>query len=308
MELAQHYIDRYVINTETARNYLVIARLFEEATDLHDIVEVTAAHVICWRKSILARLSVHSYNTYLRHLRILYQHAQAQQLVEDNPFTHIDFVRRMAKSKCVPIENIALAIKRLEVDNICDPGWFWAIVIRFLLSTGMRRRQLVALCWEHIDFERRTILLVQESSKNCHEWTIPMTDGTYADLDVLYKKTRALKGLVPSHQQVFCLPLFNPRVKVSLFNKDHVTHFFAKLARQTEIRISAHRLRHTLGTRLGTSENPDIVAIQELFGHQSISSTRRYISSNVGHIRRVLDRDGFEQELVAERKDFPKSS
>lgn len=301
-ELAQHYIDRFVINTETARNYLVIARLFEEATDLHDIAEVTAAHVVCWRKSILARLSVHSYNTYLRHLRILYQHAQTQRLVEDNPFTHIDFVRRMAKSKCVPIENVALAIKRLEVDNICDPGWFWAIVIRFLLNTGMRRRQLVALCWEHIDFDRRTILLVQESSKNCHEWTIPMTDNTCEDLKILHQKTRALKGFVPNNQQVFCLPLFNPRSKLQRMNRQQVSAFFGDLSDKSGIKISAHRLRHTLGTRLGTSENPDIVAIQELFGHKCITSTRRYVASNVGHIRRVLDRDGFEQEITAQKK------
>lgn len=304
MELAQHYIDRFVINDETARNYLVIARLFEEATDLHDIAEVTLAHVTTWRKSILSRLSVHSYNTYLRHLRILYQHAQDQQLVGDNPFSCIDFVRRMPKSKCVPIENVALVIRQLEVENICDPGWFWAIVIRFLLSTGMRRRQLVALCWEHIDFERRTILLIQESSKNCHEWTIPMTDGTYEDLKILHKRTQALRGFVPSNQQVFCLPLFNPRSRLQSMSKQHVSGFFCDLSKKSGIRISAHRIRHTLGTRLGTSEHPDIVAIQELFGHKSITSTRRYVASNVGHIRRVLDRDGFEQELASKKKSL----
>lgn len=172
----------------------------------------------------------------------------------------------------------------------------------------MRRRQLVTLCWEHIDFNHRTILLIQEGSKNTREWTIPMTSVVNDNLMMLREHTIKAKGFIQGDDQVFCLPLFCDRCRHKQLTVTQLTNSLYLLSRKSGIRLSAHRLRHTLGTRLGTTENPDLIAIQELFGHKHISSTRRYISSNVGHIRRVLDKDGFGRELAAEQKNFSKST
>lgn len=188
MELAQRYNEQFTFNKETARNYDVIARLFSKASGLGCIEGITSEHVVRWRNDTLSRLSVHSYNTYLRHLRILFQHAVESGLIKNNPFRQIHYVNRTTKSRSIAFDNITCVIDWLEQTQEKNQGWFWAILIRFLLNTGMRRRQLVALQWGHIDFERGTILLVQEGSKNSHEWMIPMTDSTISDLLVLRKK------------------------------------------------------------------------------------------------------------------------
>lgn len=308
VELAQHYITRYISNPETSKNYLAMARLFDNFIGQRAIHEVTEEDVFRWREVLLAKLSVHSYNTYLRHLRILFKHACTSKFIDANPFEQVSAISRSMKSKCVSIDNILYVIKQLEQNNIVEPGWFWAIVVRFLLNTGIRRRQLVTLCWEHVDFNRRTILLIQEGSKNTREWTIPMTDAVTYDLMLLYERTKQVNGYIQGDDQVFCLPLFCGRGQHEKLIARHVSNSFCQLSQKTGIKLSAHRLRHTLGTRLGTAENADLIAIQELFGHQSISSTRRYVASNVGHIRRVLDKDGFGEELLLTLKNFSKST
>lgn len=310
-DLAHHYVVRFIHNETSAKNYIAIARIFEKSCNTHDISEVTAESVILWRRDVLSRLSVHSYNTYLRHLRILFLHAQKSGFIQNNPFESTRFVKRCLKSKAVSLGVIKSALALLDKGEVLDleTDRFWALVIRFLLCTGIRRRQLVSLRWSHINFEQKTILLCQDGSKNGREWTIPMTDASHEILQSLLERTLKRKKIC-DHDQVFRLPLFNSRVHTPTMEDHQVTDFFILLHKKTGLRISSHRLRHTLGTKLGTSETPDIAAIQELFGHSSLNSTRIYVNSNVGHIRNVLHRDGFEEALTSPNRTtgFPKET
>ncbi|MDR2947064.1 MAG: site-specific integrase, partial [Candidatus Adiutrix sp.] len=48
-------------------------------------------------------------------------------------------------------------------------------LIRLALETAMRREELATLTWERIDFKRRTITLMADSTKNSTARTIPMS-------------------------------------------------------------------------------------------------------------------------------------
>lgn len=296
-DLAQHYIDRHVFNSHTANIFLATARILEREFPGILIAEFNSDKVELWRKRTLSRVKVHSYNTYLRHLRILFKHAALQGLVKDNSFMSVRYINCKLRPKTIHNDDIRHIIHQVETDAIVKPGWFWAMVIRFLLNTAIRRRQLVNLRWHHIDMERKQIRLSQEGSKNTLEWSIPITESTLDDLRILKQKLESI-GVIPRpEEQVFNPKPFCPGMTLPELSGRKLTETFATISMRTGIRISPHRLRHTLGTRLGTAEHANIVAIQQLMGHASITSTRIYVSCPIDYVRQVLERDGFEQEL-----------
>jgi len=55
----------------------------------------------------------------------------------------------------------------------------------------MRRRQLAALRWRDLDFDRKTILLSMEGSKSRREGEIPIPPQCEKDLRDLFRASRA---------------------------------------------------------------------------------------------------------------------
>lgn len=303
-ELAQHYIDRHIFNDETAQCYRAATRALEKALPAKiSASDITTDALLLWRKQTLARISVNSYNAYARHLRIIFAHAEKSGLIASNPAIELKPIKSQQKPKNVDYEDIQSVLDQLEAGKLVNNGWFWAILVRFLLATGVRRRQLVNLKWGHLDFERKTILLVQAGSKNTLEWQIPMMSSTQNDLLQLKERFSNLGIKITRTMQVFnCTLLSERRSKYAELKPYMVTTFFCQVSNATNVRIGAHRLRHTLGTRLGTAENANLLVIQQLLGHASLTSTQMYIRCSIGQARNVLQRDGFEREFEKEEK------
>ncbi|CBL45408.1 phage integrase [gamma proteobacterium HdN1] len=294
-ELAQHYIDRHVFNEITAQGYRTAARVLERTLPKKSASDITTDELLLWRKQLLGKVSVNSFNTYARHLRIIFAHAEKNGLIASNPIAELKPIKRLQKPKHVAYDDIQRVLRQLESGQLVRDGWFWAILVRFLLSTGIRRRQLVNLKWGHLDFERKTILLTQAGSKNTLEWRIPMMASTAYDLMVLKERFENLGTKITSTMQVFnCTLLRNRRWKHTELKPHMVTTFFWQISKATNIKIGAHRLRHTLGTRLGTADDANLLVIQQLLGHASLTSTQVYVHCSIGQARKVLERDGFE--------------
>ena len=68
-------------------------------------------------------------------------------------------------------------------------------------------------------------------------------------------------------------------------------------AKETGIKVSSHRLRHTMATQL-LNADAMLVSVQELLGHNNITSTQRYCKVSNTKVRR----DYFKAiELVMKR-------
>ncbi len=61
------------------------------------------------------------------------------------------------------------------------------------------------------------------------------------------------------------------------------------LAKGLPAEIHPHTLRHAFGTHM-LEEGADLRAIQELLGHERLSTTQRYTQLTVGQVTQVYDR------------------
>lgn len=102
-----------------------------------------------WKNMLHQRVAQASVNTYLRTMRTLFNLAGRLGLHHPNPFQDVSYVPEYNKLKHtaehVEIINLLGMIQQFPTDN--RPEWFWASVVKVLYYTGMRRRQLVELCW-----------------------------------------------------------------------------------------------------------------------------------------------------------------
>lgn len=105
-------------------------------------------------------------------------------------------------------------------------------IIKTALDTGMRRGELLAQRWEHVDFSRRLILVTHSKTAGGEGRPIPFTDRVFYD----FRFRRKTEGLVFT------------------FNQEPITRIktaWKATLRRAELRhFRFHDLRHTFNTRL----------------------------------------------------------
>lgn len=293
-ELAEEYCFHFIFNEKTAKNYTSIARVFERDTEIKSITEVDRNLLSVWKREILANKSYYTFNSYLRQLRTLFKFAVEEGYLSTNPFDRVKMApvnKRLLKT--VDIELIKNAIRYLDT-GLIEPGWFWQIVIRFLATTGVRRRQLVSMQWGDIYHKTSEVLLSHRGSKTYREWLIPIDDTIKSDLDFLFRQSSIISPQSPQ-DQVFNVCLHYHRYKGVQMNEEQLDGFFRRLSGRLGQKISTHRIRHTLGTELGKRDDVNIFVLQDLFGHTDIRTTRLYVKTDTNAMRKMLKKvDLFE--------------
>ena len=292
-ELVEDYLSERLLRPATNKLYRDIARRFTENTGLYQIEEINAAEVRKWRTGVLSRAKEESWNMYRRHMRALWNHAMRHHGCTSNPFADTAPARApKLRKKTVDSADLQTVLRALrdtgDEGPYVRPTWFWSIVINTFYYSGIRRLQLVGLTWKDIDFDAATIHLRATSSKTHREWFIPIAQPLQPELENLYLLTTERLGRTPrSEEQVFNVTLFNDGFKGKTMTVDQLGATFWRLSKATNIRISPHRLRHTMATELAASK--DIRTLQELLGHTNISTTMQYVHPDMGRMRNLLE-------------------
>jgi integrase len=154
-------------------------------------------------------------------------------------------------------------------------------------DAGLRCGEMMALEWRDVDLGKRQ-LCVQRSEWKGHVTVpkggrlryVPMTVRLAAAL----REHRHLRGA-----RVLCQPDGAP------LSADRVKHHVERAARRAHLDANGvHRLRHTFCSHLAMRGAP-ARAIQELAGHQDLTTTQRYMhlsSAAIDGAIRLLDQAG----------------
>jgi len=158
-------------------------------------------------------------------------------------------------------------------------------ILELFYASGLRLSELVGLNVEDVDLEQRLVRVMGKGSK---QRLVPFHDQAEKALqDYLPDRAALLKGRGdPKTEPAFFLSQQGRRISPSRVQKllDLYVHS-GKFGRK----LSPHKLRHSFATHL-LEDGMDIRSIQELLGHQSLSTTQRYTQVNLQDLMEVYDR------------------
>ncbi len=74
-EMVQYYLCTKINNPRTEENYLSISRRFNECCPHSSIKEIDFMHIKKWKDTVLEQASTTTWNTYLRHMKAIFNFA-----------------------------------------------------------------------------------------------------------------------------------------------------------------------------------------------------------------------------------------
>jgi len=161
-----------------------------------------------------------------------------------------------------------------------------AVIFELLYGCGIRNAELVGLDLKHIRWAAETLLV---RGKGAKERLVPFGDAAAAAIRA-YLPERS-ERLAAAGKQTDAL-LVSARVKgpgrLTTRSVGRIVKRMA-LAHGMAPETHPHTLRHAFGTHM-LEEGADLRSIQELLGHERLSTTQRYTQLTVRHVAEVYDR------------------
>ena len=205
-------------------------------------------------------------------------------VLEKNPAENID-MPKMEKSLPVYLtleESIQLLrsihnFKQKNIFRLRD----YAIAMLFL-NCGLRLSELASLNVQDLNKDR-TLRIFGKGSK---ERLIYLNDNVQQSIDA-YLLARKAEGLADEE------PLFLSMRKTRMSNRSiqHMLEKHLKNAGFDTRKYTVHKLRHTAATLMYQFGDEDLKSLQEILGHESISTTQIYTHVNLEDIRHTMNQN-----------------
>ncbi len=164
-------------------------------------------------------------------------------------------------------------------------GWRDRAIVELIYSSGIRVGELVGLNRKDVDLKEG---LLKVKGKGRKERIVPFGRPAATALECyLGKRDRCMasQGDEKPEDPVF-LNRWGKRLTTRSVGR--IVNKYVALS-GVKKRIGPHSLRHTFATHL-MDEGADLRVIQELLGHQSLSTTQKYTSLTVNRLLDVYDR------------------
>jgi integrase len=201
------------------------------------------------------------------------------KIIPENPVQDIEIPVKQAKQrKVLSLEDLSKLFKAMEKSR-----WIWSI--KFILITGMRRGELLALKWTDIDYGNKRITIDESNSitglgdtKSSKVHYVPLSNKA---IEYLKKQTTMLKkesnpitinkdlsikgDLKGTEYLVF------PTEKGKMIKPNTYYHTLCHYAKKAGIKATPHCLRHTF---VFMSRNTlSLKEIQSILGHDESTTT-----------------------------------
>ncbi len=273
-ELLQRYRQE-VLPRKKVRTQINQARHLDwwtRAIGLQPVMDVTPARLAACRDELARARSPGTVNQYLRTLSHAFSVAMREWgWLETNPLRRVQYLQE-------PRGRVRFLndTERPRLLAACEasPNRMLYPVVMLALATGARKRELLSLTWQQLDFGRA--LMTLDDTKNSEPRSIPITGQA---LDV-----------IRTHAKVIRLdtPLVFPRADGR--RPMDIRHAWYRALREAEIDdFRFHDLRHSTASYLAMN-GASLVEIADVLGHKTLAMVKRYAHLSEGHTRSVLDR------------------
>jgi len=158
-------------------------------------------------------------------------------------------------------------------------------MLEVFYSSGLRLGELAGLNLIDLDFNQK---LIKVRGKGRKERIVPVGEPALTAVGVYLEKVLQIRK--DADADVFNKPLFvNARGK--RITARSIARIVNEVTGKSGIgrKISPHALRHSFATHL-LNAGADLRSIQELLGHESLSTTQKYTAVNINRMMEVYDK------------------
>jgi integrase/recombinase XerC len=187
------------------------------------------------------------------------------------------------------------------VDSVADDAASWpardAAILELLYGCGMRNAELTGLNLDDIHWANEAILVRGKGQKQRY---VPLGDAAAQSLRA-YLAERSARLAAASNGRSLSTPAVFLNLRLRGLGKGPgnqarlTTRSVGRIVKRIAIQrglssdVHPHTLRHAFGTHL-LEEGADLRAIQELLGHERLSTTQRYTQLTTAQLTQVYDR------------------
>ncbi|MFB3917319.1 MAG: tyrosine-type recombinase/integrase [Terriglobales bacterium] len=215
-------------------------------------------------------------------LRSLYRWLAREGVVEQNPAALVSTPKLPKKLPRVPtIEEMNTVLDGDAPDCAAFPERD-LLLLELLYGCGVRNSELTGI---NLDDIRSSNELILVRGKGRKERYVPFGDSVQA----------ALAAYLPRRQQLLQKKKkSSPALLINFRGGRLTTRSVGRIVKHIAVAkglspdVHPHTLRHAFGTHM-LEEGADLRAIQEMLGHERLSTTQRYTQLSMKHVLRVYD-------------------
>ena len=239
-----------------------------------------------------------------------YERAIKQKKLNDNPCKYIDRpTRGKTETEVLTIDEALKVLDSLDLNKYND--YIMHLALNVCLELGLRRGELAALQWKHIDNNKKTItvddnliyinghtyLNYEDLKTQASSRTLPASDDLLRLLEQHRKRQMENKLLYGQHyidniyndeQQYFIMTWQNGKVLHPNYYTTRIKKIMKKIGIQKNIRF--HDLRHTNATLL-VQQKVDFKTLQKRLGHSDFNTTMNIYA----HVAEDLQREATDK-------------
>ena len=269
----KNYSDKTIINYELDLddyfNYLKVENLNYKEVEYEDLMGL-------FDHFDKLKLSGKSIRRHISSLKGFYKYLCANNIVINNPFNYVNVPKRETKlPRYLSYDELLEIFHNLEIKDNYDLRD--RLILELMYATGVRVMELVNIKVQDIDLNNQSIIVLGKGSKErmvyfndvCKKVLINYLkiydELNKKNIDYLFLNYKGDKLTTAGISYIL-----NQIIKKISFNK-HIT---------------PHMLRHSFATHL-LNNGCDLLTVQELLGHASISTTGIYTHVTLDHIKDV---------------------
>ena len=225
-------------------------------------------------------------------IRVFFNYLAAKaNLIEVNPAQNLETPKL---DKRLP-KYLSLEESKKLLDNADNPDNRNSLrdlaILTLFLNCGLRLSELVEINITDIDFSENKMTVIGKGNK---ERTIYLNRACIRAIKE-YLEIRPKEGIkTDKYNSKNALFLSERKERISRRTVQHIVEKQLSLSGLSSKKLSTHKLRHTAATLMYQYGKVDIRALQEVLGHESISTTEIYT-----HVANEQARDAIESNPLA---------
>jgi integrase/recombinase XerD len=225
-------------------------------------------------------MTAHSQARVLSGLKAFFKYLMNEELITDDP-THLIEGPKLGRKLPDTLNIIEIDQILSAIDLSTPEGMRNRAMIETLYSSGLRVSELINLQMNHVYFDIGFLRIIGKGNK---ERLVPIGREAMKYVKLYVKEIRVHVEIKPGNENFVFLNRRGSRLsRVMIFNiiKDLAARIGLKKS------ISPHTFRHSFATHL-IEGGADLRAVQEMLGHESITTTEIYTHLDRDYLKQVI--------------------